>query len=78
MMHGQKLLANAPEAAQRYIKDLSSQIISYNNNSSNNGQKYEYEKLVKIYINQDKLLEELLDYFMIKDEDNCSNSIIHR
>jgi len=75
LKHGQKLLNNAPEASQRFIKEIVSQILSVNNNS---GMNYKYEKVMKVYINQDKLLEELLDFIIMKDEDNCSNQIIHR
>ncbi len=74
LIHGQKLLTHSAEATQRFVKDLVTQLISANNNGSN----YKYEKLMKIYLNQEKLLEELLDFIMIKDEKKCSSIVIHR
>jgi len=76
LKHGQKLLTNSHEATQRFIKELVLNIISQN--SLNPEINYKYEKLIKIYINQEKLLEDLLDFIILKDEENCSNTIIHR
>lgn len=75
LKHGPKLLTHAEEETQRFIKDLITQILSVNNSA---GMNYKYEKLITIYINQERLLEELLDFILIKDEDHCSNAIIHR
>jgi hypothetical protein len=36
-----------------------------------------YENLIKIFLNQESLLEELLQFIMISDE-NCDAAIIHR
>jgi hypothetical protein len=36
-----------------------------------------YESLIKIFINQENLLEELLDFILISD-DNCDSTILHR
>lgn len=71
--YGQKLLNKFPEQTQRFIKEVVSSIISMKSNTN-----LKYEVLIKIYINQEKLLEDLLDYIMLKDEDNCSSTIIHR
>jgi len=79
LKYGQKLLKNNEEISQRFIKEIISSIISINNNSGTNSMtNYKYEKLITIYINMERLLEDLLDYIMIKDEENCSNLIIHR
>lgn len=75
LKHGQKLLTYAPEATQRFIKEIISSILSLSNSGNTN---YKYEKLIKIYLNQEKLLEDLLDFIILKDEENCSNTIIHR
>lgn len=74
MKFGPKLLKNYPDITQRLIKDLVSQILA---SVKTIGHVYNYEKLIKIYINQDKYLEELLDYIMTKDN-NCSKIVIHR
>lgn len=68
------MLDNSPENTQRLIKDVVSQILNLSKSSLIN---YRYEKLIKIYINQDKYLEDLLEFIMLKD-DECSNVIIHR
>ena len=79
LKYGQKLLKNNEEISQRFIKEIILSIISINNNSGTNSMtNYKYEKLITIYINMERLLEDLLDYIMIKDEENCSNLIIHR
>ena len=44
---------------------------------SGNDPLIKYENLIKIFINQEDLLEELLDFILISD-DNCDSSIIHR
>lgn len=70
---GQKLLNTVPDQTQKCIKDLILSIIQ----SYKTGTGYKYEKLIKIYINQEKYLEDILEFIMKKDEE-CSNIIIHR
>jgi len=60
---------------QRVLKAFISQIMSLKKSGSDPFIKY--ENLIKIFINQENLLEELLDFILISDE-NCDASIIHR
>lgn len=71
---GPKLLFYSPDATQKLIKELIVKILALSKSSN---LMYKYEKLIKIYINQEKYLEELLDFIMLKDDD-CSSIVIHR
>ena len=75
LKYGQKLLAECPIKIQKVLKNFVSQIMSMK--KSGNDPLIKYENLIKIFINQENLLEELLDFILISD-DNCDSSIIHR
>lgn len=51
--YGQKLLNKFPEQTQRFIKEVVSSIVAMKSNTN-----LKYEVLIKIYINQEKLLED--------------------
>jgi hypothetical protein len=59
----------------RVLKAFITQIMSLKKSGSD--PLIKYESLIKIFINQENLLEELLDYMLTSDE-NCDASVIHR
>lgn len=73
--YGQKLLNETSVKMQKFLKNFITQIIGQKR--SGNDPLIKYENLIKIYLNQETLLEELLDFILEKD-DNCDSSIIHR
>lgn len=75
LKYGQKILTECPSKMQRALKSFISQIMSLK--KSGMDPLIRYENLIKIFINQENLLEELLDFILISDE-NCDASIIHR
>lgn len=75
LKYGQKLLLECPSKMQKILKSFISGIISLK--KSGNDPMIKYENLIKIFINQESLLEELLEYILTVDE-NCDASIIHR
>lgn len=75
MEYGQKFLNETPVKMQKFLKNFITQIIGQKR--SGNDLLIKYENLIKIYLNQETLLEELLDFILEKDE-NCDSSIIHR
>jgi len=75
MEYGQKFLNETSVKMQKFIKNFVTQIIGQNKNK--NEPLIKYENLIKIYLNQEALLEELLDFILEKD-DSCDSSIIHR
>ncbi len=75
LKYGQKILLECPTKMQRALKTFISQIMSLKKSGSD--PLIKYENLIKIFINQENLLEELLDFILISDE-NCDASIIHR
>lgn len=75
LKYGQKILLECPTKMQRALKTFISQIMSLK--KSGNDPLVKYENFIKIFINQENLLEELLDFILISDE-NCDASIIHR
>jgi hypothetical protein len=75
LKYGQKFLAECPQKMQRFLKNMISTIVSMKR--SGNDPLIKYDNIIKIFINQEALLEELLDFIIISDE-NCDISIIHR
>ncbi len=75
LKYGQKLLTECPTKMHRALKNFISQIMNLKKSGSD--PLIRYESLIKIFINQENLLEELLDFILISDE-NCDASIIHR
>lgn len=75
LRHGQKFLAECPQKTHRFLKTFISQIMSLK--KTGNDPLINYENLIKIFINQENLLEELLDFILISDE-NCDAAIVHR
>lgn len=75
MEYGQKFLNESSVKMQKFIKNFVTQILGQNKNK--NEPLIKYENLIKIYLNQEALLEELLDFILEKD-DSCDSSIIHR
>lgn len=75
LKYGQKFLAECPQKTSRMLKAFITTIM--NMKKSGNDPMISYENLIKIFINQENLLEELLQFIMISDE-NCDASIIHR
>ncbi len=59
----------------KFLKAFILQIISLKKTGSD--PKIKYENLIKLFLNQETLLEELLD-FIINNDDNCDSAIIHR
>lgn len=68
-------MAECAQKMQRILKTFISNILSLK--KSGNDPMIKYEHIIKIYINQEILLEELLD-FILSSDDNCDSSIIHR
>jgi hypothetical protein len=75
LKYGQKFLAETPVKISRILKSFISQVL--NLRKSGNDPLIKYENLIKIFINQESLLEELLDFILISD-DNCDSTILHR
>ncbi len=75
LKYGQKILLECPAKMQRILKNFISNIMSLKKSGSD--PLIKYESLIKIFINQENLLEELLDFILISDE-NCDASVIHR
>lgn len=75
LRHGQKFLAECSVKTHRFLKNFISQIMVLK--KTGNDPLINYENLIKIFINQENLLEELLDFILISDE-NCDASIVHR
>jgi len=75
MLYGSKFLAECPVKMQKFLKSFISTIISMK--KSGNDPLIRYENLIKLFLNQEGLLEELLD-FIINNDDNCDSAIIHR
>jgi hypothetical protein len=75
LKYGQKILVECPSKMQRILKNFISNIMSLKKSGSD--PLIKYESLIKIFINQENLLEELLDFILISDE-NCDASVIHR
>ena len=75
LKYGQKFLTEEPSKTIKMLKSFIEQIITLKRTSNDNSIKY--EDLIKIFLNKETLLEELLD-FIIKIDENCDSSIFHR
>ena len=75
LKYGQKFLTEEPLKTIKMLKKFIEQIISIKKTS--NDLSIKYEDLIKIFLNKETLLEELLD-FIIKIDENCDSSIFHR
>jgi hypothetical protein len=75
LKYGQKFLAETPIKISRTLKTFITQVLTLR--KSGNDPHIKYESLIKIFINQENLLEELLDFILISD-DNCDSTILHR
>jgi len=77
LRYGQKFLTEESSSAKtlKMLKAYIDQIITLKKNANDNSIKY--EDLIKIFINKESSLEELLDY-IIKNDENCDSSIFHR
>ncbi len=73
--YGQKFIAECPTKTQRVLNSFISQILSMK--KSGNDPLIKYENLIKIFINHESLLADLLDFIIISDE-NCDSTILHR
>lgn len=73
--YGQKFLTETPVKMMKFLKNFINQIIILKKNG--NDPQIKYENLIKIFLNQENLLEELLD-FIINTDENCDQAIIHR
>lgn len=75
LKYGQKFLTEEPIKTNKMLKNFIEQIIAVKKTS--NDISIKYEDLIKIFLNKESLLEELLD-FIIKIDENCDSSIFHR
>lgn len=77
LRYGQKFLAQESSSAKtlKLLKSFIDQIINLKKSANDNSIKY--EDLIKVFINKESSLEELLDY-IIKNDENCDSSIFHR
>lgn len=75
LKYGQKFLAECPQKLQKLLFAFITNLLTLKKSGSD--LMIKYEQLIKIYLNQEILLEELLDFIMNSDS-NCDSSIIHR
>lgn len=75
LKYGQKFLAEESVKTIKLLKSFIDQIIILKKTANDNSIKY--EDLIKIFINKETLLEDLLDY-IIKSDENCDSTIFHR
>ena len=75
MKYGSKFLTECPTKMVKFLKSFILQIIGLKKNGQDPNIKY--ENLIKLFLNQETLLEDLLDYIIEKDE-ACDSSVIHR
>jgi len=75
LKYGQKFLTEEPLRTIKMLKNFIEQIIAIKKTS--NDISIKYEDVIKIFLNKETLLEELLD-FIIKIDENCDSAIFHR
>jgi len=75
MKYGSKFLTECPQKMLKFLRNFITQIIGLRKSGTDPNIKY--ENLIKLFLNQEALLEELLD-FVINNDDGCDSSIIHR
>lgn len=75
LKYGQKFLTEESAKTLKLLKAFIDQIISLK--KTNNDNSIKYEDLIKIFINKESSLEDLLDH-IIKADENCDSSIFHR
>jgi len=75
LKYGQKFLTEESVKTLKLLKSFIDQIINLKKTANDNSIKY--EDLIKIFINKESSLEDLLDY-IIKTDENCDSSIFHR
>jgi hypothetical protein len=77
LKYGQKFLGEESSSAKtlKLLKSFIDHIINLKKTSNDNSIKY--EDLIKVFINKETSLEELLDY-IIKNDENCDSAIFHR
>ena len=76
LKYGQKFLTEEPVKTLKLLKSFIDQIILMKK-LPNENTFIKYEDLIKIFINKENLLEDLLDHIMKADE-NCDSSIFNR
>ena len=75
LKYGQKFLTEESGKTLKILKSFIDQIITLK--KTNNDNSIKYEDLIKVFINKESYLEDLLDH-IIKYDENCDSAIFHR